>query len=321
MRGVTILKRGSMSDFPNFDTFSQTISQKHLSHISSPMSQYVFKKHKDTYLYDLDNNKYTDFCLQSGEIFAEHSPKRLTSFVKNALSYGISHANSYNKFLYKAHRYWSEILSSANITFITGFLNAVIIASKSIQKEKIIIGVSNEYLLKKLDPISHLVTCINISENPQDVDLLLFEAIPHIKNQTNTNINAIKKIEVHSRFLFRNIRINFNPEYEHLIVGSPFAGKDLVVSTGLYETPFISPEDGILFLEGAKYFNILQTQQIKIFTHPMIEYFYGYAICQQSIDTALMMKYGVIIEDNIVFFSPKHNEYDYKRLSKALNQL
>ncbi|MGL4388680.1 MAG: hypothetical protein ACRCTJ_04735, partial [Brevinema sp.] len=239
-----------MSHFPNNETFSDKISKKHLAQISNPKSNLIFKKHKGVYLYDLDENKYTDFSLQSGEIFGSHAPKTLTKFIKNALSYGIGHANSYPKFLYKALDLWKKNLESESVTLFPNFLESILQISQSLSKKEIKIGVNSSYLAKKCEPLAYFIEIIDISKKSDEVDLLLWEEIPHLKENPD-QIKATKKVVVHSRYLFRRLSQNFDLKYEHLIFSTPFGGKDLVVSTGSYQSCVLTPSDGVLFLEGA----------------------------------------------------------------------
>ncbi|MGL4561030.1 MAG: hypothetical protein ACRCV0_01905 [Brevinema sp.] len=310
-----------MSHFPTYETFSEKISKQHLTAINIPQSFFMFKKHKGVYLYDLDGNKFTDFSLQSGEIFSAHSPNRLTKFMKNALSYGIGHANAYPKFLYKATQLWKKYLGCTTVTFFPNFLMTILEITHTLKKKEITIGVNSEYLIKKLAPISHLITIINILEQKdRNVDLLLIEDIPHLKNEDTANIHASKKIKVHSRFFFRRSEMIFDPKWDHLITATPFGGKDLTIVTGAYQAPYISSEDGILFLEGAKDARAIQKQKVARFIHPLITYYNGYGIARKKLDPDILKKHGIIIDhDEYVFFSPEHTLQDFKRLSRVLD--
>ena len=78
-----------MSHFPNPEEYSLKQSLSHLEQLPSYTKAFILKKAKGVYLYDIDENKYTDFDLNKGTIFTEHSPKRLTKFIKNVLSSGL----------------------------------------------------------------------------------------------------------------------------------------------------------------------------------------------------------------------------------------
>ncbi|MGL4394559.1 MAG: hypothetical protein ACRCS8_04975 [Brevinema sp.] len=306
-----------MSHFPNSEVFSDQISQQHLGRISDSTAQHVFKKHKGVYLYDLDENKYTDFSLQSGEIFDTHAPKRLTQFIKNALSYGIGHANAHSKFLYKASDLWKKHTQAAEISFFGNLLESILAITKLLNKKDIHIGVNSSYLIKKLAPFNHLFHISEVKEGDK-VDLLIFEEIPHLVENIDS-IKATKKIQFHSRFLFRRKEITFHSKYEHLIYATPFGGKDLVVLTGNYPSTPLTPADGILLLEGAKYFNTLTKKNVPTFKHELVTFYEGYGILNKDIDRLSCKKNGVIVDDEFIFFSPEHTSHDYKRLSRVLD--
>ncbi len=277
----------------NYQTPQSTLHQKSL--LAYP---FVLKKAKEVYLYDIDAHKYTDFFLDNGTIL-QHSPPRLTKFIKNALSYGLNVGGLYSKFLYKAQKNWKEIFSCDDVSFFSSFLDMVlsVLSTKDVKD----ISYTSEYLHTLLTPLEGLIPLKKIEEHG---DMIIFA--------DNT------KIKIHSRFLFRE-DIDFDSSCLHYVGNVVFGGKTIGVLSGKFSynpPPF---DESILFLEGAKLFN---SQKIKFtkFSHPRFQSHNGYAICEDSLDEEFFVRRGVYVRGDTLYFSPLHSKHDFKRLYRALDE-
>lgn len=313
-----------MSHFPNPNTYSRKYSDVHLSSIKNMNNSLIIKKNKEQYIYDIDDNKYIDFYLQNGEIFSGYTPSRLNHFQKNALSAGLNIPNGYNKFIYKAQKYWQKILNISQIYFYSSFLNCILAIINSLP-QKIVIGYNSQYIKQLLLPISKIISCIDINKTNIYVDILLFEELnDELQYFDNNSIHSSIKIQIHSRFLFRGLqksKINFSHDISHIVISTPFGGKEICLLAGSHKLiqEYINFEDGILFLEGAKYFTILAKQQLIEFKHSHFISYYGFAQCTKFLDSNFFRKRGIYIQGNILFFSPLHTQHNFKRLYKILD--
>ena len=312
-----------MSHFPVPSEYSLQLSHTHLKDFSE--DSFIIKKAKGVYLYDIDGNKYMDFSLDSGAIFAEHSPPRLTKFIKNALSSGFNSLNHHNKFLYKAQKNWQSISHHNYISFHSSFINMLLSLISSLEKPKITIAYNTHFIyeeLKMLNPLVTFVFCNDI-ESYDNIDILLFEE----RNEDMSLFSGDKlpkiTVEIHSRFLFRDQKKErpFSKEYLHFIYESPFAGQKIGVLASSFEISYPSPsfEEGIFYLEGSKYYHQLSKLSLPKFKHPKFISYEGYALCQEKLDTKFFQERGVYLRGQILYFSPLHTTHDIKRLQKSLD--
>jgi len=315
-----------MSQFPNPDNYSKKKSNSHLSFLSINNDSLIIKKNKEIYLYDIDNNKYIDFYLQNGTIFDSYSPSRLSNFQKNALSSGMNIPSGYNKFLYKATKYWTNIINQSPIRFYSSFLSNILAIINTSPNQPITIGYNSSYIYSLLYPLKNIITCVDTTNSVHKVDILIFEEFnDNFEKFDHRLINTQTKVEIHSRFLFRGIVHHipeFSPETFHMILKTSFGGKDICLIAGMskLDQEYLSFEDGILFLEGAKYFNKLSQLIIPKFQNPLFNSFYGFAQSKIDLDHKYFLERGIFIKDNLLFFSPLHSIYNLKYLSKVLNE-
>lgn len=319
-----------MSHFPNPEEYSLKQSLIHLEQLPSNSKAFILKKAKGVYLYDIDENKYTDFDLNKGTIFTEHSPKRLSKFIKNVLSAGLNTCGFYHKFTFKAQKYWKKITEFNHVGFHTSFIEMIlaVINTLNMNKTKICIGYTTEDLYLQLLPLSNIISLkkINSSQQITDINLLLIEEFNDDLEVTKINNSTIPIIKIHSRFLFRTQGIkkerSFELEYLHFITTTPFGGKTIGVlasNVPINYTPS-SFDDGILYLEGAKLFLSLSLSSTIQFTHPQFDCYQGFAKSHVILDTQFFLKRGIYIQENILYFSPYHTKHDFRRLNQALKE-
>ena len=318
-----------MSHFPNPEDFSLKQSLSHLEQLPSKAKAFILKKAKGVYLYDIDENKYTDFDLNKGAIL-EHSPKRLSKFIKNVLSSGLSACGFYHKFAYKAQKHWKKITNSNHIGFHASFIEMIlaVINSLKITKTKICIGYTTQDLYLQLLPLSNIVSLkkINPSQEITDIDLLLIEEFNDDLEVSKINNCSVPIIKIHSRFLFRaqgiKKEISFESEYLHFITSTPFGGKTIGVLASNVPIDYApsSFDDGILYLEGAKLFSSLSLSSTIQFSNPQFNCYRGFAKSHKALDTQFFLKRGINLQENILYFSPYHSKHDFRRLNQALNE-
>lgn len=307
-----------MSKFPSPEIFSVKQSSQHLSKLPSNSASFILKKAKGVYLYDLDGNKYVDFSLNHGTIFA-HSPSRLTHFVKNALSSGMNSMGFYSKFMLKAQQNWKSCLNCKEISFYSSFIQMLlaVITKYSIKK----IAYTSDYLYLLMASLGELVEFYKINEltKAYTCDLLLFEEYnDEFSTLTYQSIN-IPAIKIHNRFVYRRKNpVDFKENCMHYIDTIPFGGKSIGILFGDENIPYISPpfDEGILFLEGSKIFN--KNVHYPVFFHEKFTNYLGFSISQEILDKQFFLERGIYCENNILYFSPFHTEHDMKRLKKAL---
>ena len=73
-------------------------------------SKLIFTKAKQSYIWDLKNNKYIDFSMSNGALLLGHSSKRQTLTLKRGISNGLNY-NSENIYKYK---YANELIKYFN---------------------------------------------------------------------------------------------------------------------------------------------------------------------------------------------------------------
>ncbi|MGL4367733.1 MAG: hypothetical protein ACRCTQ_05600 [Brevinemataceae bacterium] len=314
-----------MSSFAHPEHFSNHFSKKHAEYLLLERDSLIIKKSKGVFLYDIDGNKYVDFYLQNGEIFAEYAPSRLTMFAKNALSYGINTPEHYHKFFYKTYKHWKTICNFDHLAFFPNFLEFTLALVNKINKKQITIACENEYLISLVSLLKPLVEVVLLEDATipkQPYDIVFFEDDRNGTIEWNSLANYL--VQVHSRFLFRHNKkvITFNQDWNHLILAVPFAGRGLCVAASkfLMNYPPSTFEDGIILLEGAKYFHQLIKMDVPVFNHKHIVSYHGYACTEEYLDPVFFQKRGIYLKRNKLFFSPLHTEHDFRRLNKALNE-
>lgn len=315
-----------MSQFPSFIEYSSKKS-KLLCKSISLATCFVLKKSKSVYFYDVDENKYVDFSLNNGDILEEHSPPRLTHFMKNALSYGFSSVEIPNSLFFKSLQEWRAFCHLPNIHFYQNPVFAMLDCLQFLSKKEIVVGYNNNYVKKMLHRVSNFVEMRDVSKHDLPVDIIFFEKFCDMyKPWTPPKLSAAIKIELHSRFLGRYVdekcKSIFNEDCIHLIHSTPFAGKPLTVLASKQKFSFQnfpSFDEAILFTEGLKYLKKSLSKVFPKFLHPHFESYNGFAICNKKLDSKFFLKYGIYIQNNVLFFSPQHSKHDMRRLKKALN--
>ncbi len=318
-----------MSHFPNPENYSLKQSACHIEQLPSNSNCFILKKAKGVYLYDIDENKYTDFNLNNGTIFTEHSPKRLTKFIKNVLSSGLNNCGFHHKFTFKAQKYWQKITNLNHIGFHSSFVEMILSVINTLEmNHKICIGYTTEALYHQLAPLAHLVLLKKIDPFQQikDINLLLIEEFNDDLVTTKINNISIPIIKIHNRFLFRTPNIKkenfFESDYLHFITTTPFGGKSIGVLASNIPIDYApsSFDDGILYLEGAKLFVSLSLSHTLKFSHPQFKCYQGFAKSHIHLNNQFFLKHGIYIQDNILYFSPYHTQHDFRRLYQVLNK-
>ncbi|MGL5955619.1 MAG: hypothetical protein ACRC0X_03295 [Brevinema sp.] len=308
-----------MSLFANPESYQQKQSQRHLYHLPFNTAPFILKKAKEVYLYDLDEQKYIDFYFNQGTIL-QHSPPRLTKFIKNALSSGLNTGGLPSKFLLKTQNHWKKIFSSSNVSFFSSFLEMMVFFLHYLDKSPCRVAYTSDYLyhlLKPLEPSIILVKINNCSET-EDCDLLLFEDYNHcwetVVWEESLKIPAIK---VHSRFLYRREYQDWEDCFHYL---DTFAGKKIGVLAGEENISYPPPafDEGILLLEGAKLFH--KPQKFLNFSHPKFRSYRGFAICDKELDSLFFLQRGIYLQGQVLYFSPLHTKQNLRRLYRALEE-
>ena len=81
-------------------------------------SRLIFKKAKDSYLWDMNNKKYIDFSMSNGALLLGHSNKKQVLALKKSISFGLNynreniHKNTYSNELIKYFSDFHEIIFS-----------------------------------------------------------------------------------------------------------------------------------------------------------------------------------------------------------------
>lgn len=318
-----------MSKFPNPQEFSLTQSHTHFKQLPKTPYTFIIKKANGVYLYDIDSNKYTDFSLDNGNIYSEHSPSRLSKFIKNALSSGFNCVNHPNKFLFKAQKNWQNITILPHIGFYSSFTDMILSIFNTLpQKKEICIAYNTNFLYKQLQEFKNLVNLqpCNPLKSYENIDILLWEEFnddfsTFTLPQDRPNIC----IQQHSRYLFRHDKkkeYSFHKDLSHFIYCTPFGGKHIGVLASANPISYHVPsfDNGILFLEGAKYYLTLKNKTNIYFSHPNFSSYHGFAVCKEYLDPSFFLQRGIYLHNNMLFFSPLHTEHDLRRLKKALEE-
>ncbi|MGL4677341.1 MAG: hypothetical protein ACRCWI_06710 [Brevinema sp.] len=305
--------------FANPKTYHQKQSQRHLNQL--PFSIFILKKVKEVYLYDLDGQKYIDFYLNQGTIL-QHSPPRLTKFIKNALSSGLNTEGLPSKFLLKAQNSWKKNFSSSHVSFFSSFLEMMIFFLHYLGKSSCRVAYTSDYvysLLKPLEPSISVIKITHFSEL-ETCDIILFEdyndSWQPLVWEGSVTIPAIK---IHSRFLHRRDHMHGENCF-HYLDNTLFGGKKIGVLAGEEFVPYPAPsfDEGILFLEGAKLFH--QKQEFLKFSHPKFRAYMGFAVCEEELDPTFFLQRGIYLQGKVIYFSPLHTKHNLRRLYKALEE-
>ncbi|OHD78820.1 MAG: hypothetical protein A2355_08410 [Spirochaetes bacterium RIFOXYB1_FULL_32_8] len=320
-----------MSDFPNPESYHTPFADgqkrflsKYLIDIKIP---FIVKKEKDQYIYDIDGNKYCDFCLNDGSVISGHNNKVITNYLKNGISAGSSSCFTH-KSLYKLYRYISTIINFEHIAFFNSFeesINRILFEKKPGN-----IGVNTNYLFNKL--LTHSIGLqIELVQENKEYDMIIYEPINMDGDLSNFKIHDYSGktfIAYEGRTAFR-LKYGFlsslnNADY---IVSSNNIANGLdvsmVLSRNRLKSDLIPLYKGIAILETMKYYKrkIHYGKNISA-DGPYLDIQRGSIIkLKKDYSSDILYTHGIILKGKILFLSEFHTEFDLKRLWRALESL
>lgn len=260
----------------------------------SPLPLFL-KKAKGVHLYDCDGNKFLDFSMQGGEVVFGHGNEACTKYAKNAISAGLSSAGAHPKDSLRALRLWQKRLHSP-LALYNSLLEAFIYLAKVRGIKSF--SYSNGYIKNLLAPLEGIMPIT------AEGGFRLYEPA----------LGEGGDLALHSRFFYRG---NSTSAPLNILHASPFGGKDcaLIYGEHLPSAPQLSFENSALLAEGAKFKPLPYAD----FAHPLAESRGGYALLKKEISLQKALEAGLVIEGDILFFSPLHTPHDMKRLKKFLD--
>jgi hypothetical protein len=315
-----------MSDFPSPDNYKTANSNGLLKHLFNPCPfNIIIKREKMQYIYDIDNNKYTDFFLNNGTVIYGHNYGTLTKFIKNALSAG-SESLFLNKFQYRTFRTVKEATDKNNdIRFYNTENIALIALINMLNPSSIAVNTSRiKNIIKALFP------SLSITEKKADIAILEPIEFDNRLEDTDFKVYDTKtKISYESRTAFR-LKYGFIKnldEVNYIIAGANLSnGLDCGVIVGKRDTLPVGEN-----IPSYKATAINET--LKLYKRKMDYPSFGEIIPQNivkakrgsifklksSYKAETLLPYGIILDGDTGYITPYHTERDFHRLKQAIS--
>lgn len=194
-----------MSTFPDAKNFSRKNSLSQLSKLSGLNRNFenevLLKREKGAYLYDLDENKYVDFFLNHGKVILGHTQKTWTTFVKNAISYGVT-ASHPNKFIPRILTQLESLTDFSSYALFSSEFEGLYRIFQMLDPKTVLVNTSYGFEVAKQFIDEEEIS----TDKKSNADLALLEPVDFDGNLSDVDfskVDARVKISLESRSNFR----------------------------------------------------------------------------------------------------------------------
>lgn len=321
-----------MSDFPSPESYKINISLSHLRKINENGIEswlpLIIKKEKYQYVYDIDGNKYIDFFLNNGSTIAGHNSKKLSIYIKNAISTG-TETVFLNKSYYRLIKVFKQMVEFKFIQFYNSIFSAFFHLFKHLKPSTVM--VSSYFLRNYLQTIFPEIKFLIKPQKMGRIDLYIFEPIDFDGDLSKIDFKEVKakkyaSFENRTAFRISNGFSTTLEDVDFIICGN-------LLTNGLNSGVIISREkiDGeiiphyitVSMLESIKYYfrKNITSRFIKVEDSFVSHCVNGIFKISHSPESKELLPFGIILSGNLCFLSIHHTENDIKRLKKALNTI
>ncbi len=320
-----------MSDFPDGIDLSLKLSGARLHSLNDTLPEgagpFIVRKEKDQYVYDIDGNKYVDFSMNEGSVICGHNNKSVSSYIKNAISSGIS-ADFINKLYYPLLKLIKTFVPRGRIYFYDSAKTALISLFSDLKPASA--GVSSRYLAGLVSAAGG--TKVEIAVKERQYDILLFEPIDFDGDLSEFKYHEYKaklKCSVESRTAFRIKRAFMTDlgEADVILCSGVIAnGLDtaIIVSERHFESEILPLYKTAAVMETLKLYLAapgFHTMKWN-YNSPAIRHSRGSIFKTiRNYNNIDLLKHGIILKNGTGFCCRLHTGHDMKRLLDALAAL